>query len=70
MEGIIGDRVQQCSDGHYFTSRESTRLFLSLHLGAKRFMRCPVDHRWRMVGNVSSRDLTEEQLDQARTHRA
>lgn len=70
MEGIIGDRILRCSDGHYFTSSESKRLFGSIHFGAKRLMRCPVDGKWRMAGNARSTDLTPEQLEQARRYRA
>jgi hypothetical protein len=69
MEGIVGDRILRCSDGHLFVSSEGGRLFLSVHFGPKRFMRCPVDRRWRMAGNVNSRDLTPEEIEQARQHR-
>ena len=66
MEGIIGDRILRCSDGHLFTSGEGTRLFLSIHLGPKRLIRRPVDKKWRMAGNVNSRDLSPSELEQAR----
>jgi hypothetical protein len=66
MEGIIGDRILRCSDGHLFTSREGTRLFLSVHFGPRRLLRCPVDKKWRMARNVNSRDLTPAELEQAR----
>ena len=52
MDGIIGDRILRCSDNHYFTSSESNRLAGSIHLGPKRFMRCPVDGKWRIAGNA------------------
>jgi hypothetical protein len=68
MEGIIGNRILRCSDGHLFTSTESSRLLLSAHFGPKRLMRCPVDGKWRMMENVSSKDLTEEQLREAGQH--
>lgn len=29
------------------------------------FMRCPVDGKWRMMGNVNSRDLSEAELEEA-----
>jgi hypothetical protein len=66
MDGIIGDRVLRCSDGHLFVSGEGTRLFLSVHLGPWRFMRCPVDKKWRIAKNVNSKDLSPEELEQAR----
>jgi hypothetical protein len=69
MDGIVGSRILQCSDGHLFTSSEGSRLLLSVHFGAKRLMRCPVDGKWRMMGNVNSRDLTEAQLEEAGQHR-
>ena len=65
MEGIIGRRILRCSDGHLFTSSEGSRLFLSVHLGPKRLMRCPVDGKWRMMSNVNSKDLAEAELEQA-----
>jgi hypothetical protein len=68
VEGIIGERILRCSDGHLFVSGESARLFASVHLGPKRLIRCPVDKRLRMAGNVSSGDLTEQELDQARQY--
>jgi hypothetical protein len=70
VDGIIGDRVLRCSDGHLFVSGEGARLFLSIHLGPKRLIRCPVDRKFRMAGNVNSANLTEQELEQARSHRA
>lgn len=67
MDGVIGKRILRCSDGHLFTSSEGGRLFRSVHLGAKRLMRCPVDHKWRIMSNVDRRDLTPDQITQANT---
>jgi hypothetical protein len=69
VDGIIGDRILRCSDGHLFVSGEGARLFLSVHLGPKRLIRCPVDRKFRMAGNVDSADLTEQELEQARSYR-
>jgi hypothetical protein len=69
MEGLIGDRILRCSDGHYFTASETTRLLGSFHFGPKRLIRCPIDGKWRFAGNARSTDLTEEELEQARTYR-
>lgn len=69
MEGIIGDRILRCSDGHLFVSGEAARLFRSLHFGPKRLIRCPVDRKLRMAGNVNSADLTEQEIEQARSYR-
>jgi hypothetical protein len=65
MEGIIGDRILHCSDGHLFVSGEGARLFMSVHLGPKRLLRCPVDRKWRMAGNINSANLTEQEIEQA-----
>lgn len=69
MEGIIGDRILRCSDGHLFTSGQVWRLFESVHFGTKRLMRCPVDGKWRMASDVRSKDLTEAELLEARNYR-
>jgi hypothetical protein len=69
MEGIVGDRILRCSDGHLFVSGQGARLFLSVHFGPKRFLRCPVDKKWRMAGNVNSGDLSEQEIEQARQYR-
>ncbi|HEY2795421.1 MAG TPA: hypothetical protein VGJ28_23875 [Micromonosporaceae bacterium] len=69
MEGIVGDRILRCSDGHLFTSSESGRLFGSVHFGPKRLIRCPVDGKYRMAGNVNSADLTPVELEQAQSYR-
>jgi hypothetical protein len=66
---VIGNRILRCSDGHLFTSSEGGRLFLSLHFGPKRLMRCPVDHKWRMMENVNSEKLTEAELQEAGQHK-
>lgn len=67
---IIGDRVLRCSDGHLFVSHEGSRLFLSVHVGPKRWMRCPVDRKMRMCSNVRDKDLTPEQLAEAQRYQA
>jgi hypothetical protein len=69
MDGIVGDRILRCSDGHLFVSSEGGRLFRSLHLGPKRLIRCPVDRKWRTAGNMASADLTEPEIEQARQYR-
>lgn len=68
MEGIIGQRILRCSDGHLFTSSTGARLFGSIHFGPKRLMRCPVDGRWRLVGNVAAKDLSPAERVEAAEH--
>jgi hypothetical protein len=70
MDGIIGDRILRCSDGHLFVSGEGSRLFKSVHFGPKRLIRCPVDNKLRVAGNVNSADLTELEIEQARSYRS
>jgi hypothetical protein len=70
MEGIVGDCILRCSDGHLFVSSESSRLLGSVHFGPKRLMRCPVDGNLRMMENVDSKDLTEEELLGARQYKS
>jgi hypothetical protein len=69
MEGIVGDRILRCSDGHLFVSGEGARLLRSVHFGPKRLIRCPVDKKWRMAGNVNSGDLSAQEIEQARQYR-
>jgi hypothetical protein len=68
LEGIVGDRILRCSDDHLFVSNETARLFRSVHLEARRIIRCPVDGEWRVATNVNSADLTEAELQEARSH--
>ena len=68
-KGIVGDRILRCSDGHLFTSSEGSRLVRSVHLGARRFMRCPVDRKWRVMRNVKPRDLTDAEREKAAQYR-
>jgi hypothetical protein len=68
VEEIVGDRILRCSNGHLFASSEIARLFALVHLGAERFMRCPVDGKWRMASNVNSGDLTDAELQEARSY--
>lgn len=67
---IVGKRILRCPDGHLFTSREGSRLFGSIHLGPARLMQCPVDGKWRMMGNVRADTLSDEQLEEAEKYEA
>jgi len=53
--------IHQCSDGHVFKLSFARRI-LSLHLGFKKFGRCPVDERWRTLRLVPRNRLTDSQL--------
>jgi hypothetical protein len=58
-------RVYRCRDGHYFRASWARLLFASVHFGASHYLRCPVDHRWRMADPVAAANLTPEQSAQA-----
>jgi hypothetical protein len=66
---VFGDRILRCSDGHLFTSSESSRLFGSIHMGPFRKMQCPVDGKVVTCGNVREASLTPEQLEEARRYK-
>lgn len=53
--------IYRCSDGHLFKLSFAGRI-LALHLGAKKFARCPVDGRWRMIRPVPRNELTDSEL--------
>lgn len=63
---VFGDRILRCSDGHLFTSSETSRLFGSIHMGPFREMQCPVDGKIVNVANVRQDTLTPEQVEEAR----
>lgn len=69
MGQIFGDRILRCSDGHLFTSSVWSRLFRSAHLGAQRYMTCPVDGQRRLCENAWTQELTPAQLEEARHYR-
>ena len=58
-------RVYRCSDGHFFTADWGRLVIASVHFGSSHFLRCPVDHRWRMASPVPAASLTQEQATQA-----
>lgn len=61
---MAGNQYGRCSDGHVFPLRLADHV-LSLHLGARRLLRCPVDKRWRMVEMIWEQDLTDEEIERA-----
>lgn len=62
MTNFVGQRILRCSDNHLFVAGTAARLFLSVHLGRKRLMRCPVDGKFRIMENVDPGDLTSAEL--------
>jgi hypothetical protein len=66
---VAGNQYGRCSDGHVFPIGVGDHV-LSLHLGTRRLMRCPVDKRWRMVEMVWEQDLTDAEIQQAASDRS
>ncbi|NJP88760.1 MULTISPECIES: hypothetical protein [Nonomuraea] len=68
---MIPDRIVRCSDGHLYTAQWAPFFSLrAVRLGSRRFARCPVDGRWRLVTTVEPRDLTEAEIEEAKRHHA
>lgn len=65
----MADPIFRCSDGHLFTASLLKLVFMSLHLGISKFLRCPVDGKWRVASPVSPGSLSDPELRQARRHR-
>jgi hypothetical protein len=61
-------RVFRCSDGHYFTANWGRLLLGSAHFRETKFLRCPVDRRWRMAKPVPAARLTPEEAAQAKQY--
>lgn len=63
------EQIYRCRDGHLFVVRSYLKVHLmSARFGTSKFLRCPVDHRWRMADLISPNDLSEEQLVEAKAH--
>jgi hypothetical protein len=61
--------VLRCSDGHLFSATRLKLVFLSVHLIDKGWLRCPVDHRWRIASVVVGNALSDAELHEAEQHR-
>ena len=61
--------ILRCSDGHLFTASWVKILFLSVHVIDRKWLRCPVDHKWRMADVVPAGTLSETDLYEAQQHR-
>jgi len=59
----------RCSDGHLFTAGTVKLVFLSAHFIDRVWLRCPVDHKWRMASVVPASTLSEADLYEAMQHR-
>jgi len=60
--GMGGDTIARCRQGHLFTTVWIPGASLkAVRLGSKRYQRCPVCKKWRIVTPVRDDDLTEEE---------
>ncbi len=66
-EGMGGDAIVRCSKGHLFTTVWIVGAsFKAVRLGYKRYQRCPVCKKWRIVVPVPESELSEEDRRVAR----
>ena len=67
--GMGGDTVVRCSQGHLFTTTWIVGSSVkAVRLGYKRYQRCPVCRKWRIVVPVRDDELTEEDRRVAAEH--
>jgi hypothetical protein len=67
--GMGGDTIVRCSRGHLFTTSWIVGSSVkAVRLGSKRYQRCPVCEKWRIVAPVLDEELTEEDRRVAATH--
>jgi hypothetical protein len=68
--GMGGEQVVRCSQGHLFTTLwVPGASFKAVRLGFKRYQRCPVCKKWRMVEPVRDADLTDAERSEAARHK-
>jgi hypothetical protein len=67
--GMGGDTVVRCSQGHLFTTKWIVGSSIkAVRLGYKRYQRCPVCEKWRIVVPVRDDELTAEDRREAAEH--
>jgi hypothetical protein len=67
--GMGGDQIVRCSQGHLFTSKWIVGSSVkAVRLGYKRYQRCPVCEKWRIVVPVADDELTEDDRRVAAQH--
>jgi hypothetical protein len=60
--------LYRCSDGHIFVAHWTELAWASAHFGTSHFLRCPIDHRWRMATQITQVGLTADQVAEALRH--
>ena len=67
--GMGGDTIVRCSRGHLFTTIWIVGSSLkAVRLGYKRYQRCPVCKKWRIVVPVRDDELSDEDRRVAAEH--
>ncbi|HEY6473424.1 MAG TPA: hypothetical protein VIY26_11080 [Acidimicrobiales bacterium] len=67
--GMGGDTIVRCSRGHLFTTKWIVGSSVkAVRLGYKRYQRCPVCKKWRIVVPVPEDELTDEDRRVAAQH--
>ncbi len=67
--GMGGETIVRCSRGHLFTTLWIVGASVkAVRLGTKRYQRCPVCQKWRIVVPVPDDELTDEDRRVAATH--
>lgn len=67
--GMGGDTIVRCSQGHLFTTTWIVGSSVkAVRLGSKRYQRCPVCKKWRIVVPVRDDELTDEDRRLAAVH--
>jgi hypothetical protein len=67
--GMGGETVVRCNRGHLFTTVWIPGSSLkAVRLGYRRYQRCPVCGKWRMVEPVADAELTDEDRRTAAEH--
>jgi hypothetical protein len=67
--GMSGETIVRCSRGHLFTTLWIVGSSVkAVRLGSKRYQRCPVCEKWRIVVPVLDDELTDEDRRVAAAH--
>jgi hypothetical protein len=67
--GMGGDTIVRCSRGHLFTTKWIVGSSVkAVRLGSRRYQRCPVCQKWRIVVPVPDDELTDDDRRVAAEH--
>jgi hypothetical protein len=69
FSGMGGDTIVRCSQGHLFTTTWIVGSSVkAVRLGYRRYQRCPVCEKWRIVVPVKDDELTDQDRRTAAEH--